>query len=101
MNINRFVLKLLIFAVAFTMLAGCGSIDFSRKFEFGSNWVSREGKTREQFEKDQADCKRGIMVTSPPPFSSQSGMGSGSGSWDMSDIREFENCMRAKGWDKE
>jgi hypothetical protein len=91
------VLKLLFFAFCFTMLAGCGMIEFPSKIEFGSNWVSPEGKSKEQLIEDQRECKRDMMLMSPQ----FPGSGMGGGGYDMSDIKAFNNCMRSKGWVKE
>lgn len=95
----RVVMKLLLPAVCFIMLAGCAPMDFPPKLNVGSTWVSREGKSQEQLYRDQTECKRDIMVGTTPGFSAQTG--AGGSDWDTSGIRQFENCMRAKGWVKE
>jgi hypothetical protein len=99
MSMSRVVLKVFFLAIVFAMLTGCTPMDFPPKWTLGSNWVSREGKSQEQLYRDQTECKRDIMVVSPPGFSAQNG--AGGSDWDTGSIKQFESCMRAKGWVKE
>ncbi len=92
------VLKLVFLALCSFMLAGCGVFEFGPRMEFGSNWVSKDGKSGEQLMEDQRDCKREVSLMNPQ-FVGQSGMGGGG--WDMNDVRAYDNCMRSRGWVKE
>ncbi len=91
------LVSLLFFSI---LVAGCNSIGLEPPpIEFGSNWVSTSGKSQDQFQADQADCKRNISMNR-----SQTLVGPGgttADKWDMSEIRAFDSCMRAKGWKKE
>lgn len=88
---------LLFFSV---LCAGCESIGLEPPpMEFGSKWVSTVGKSQDQYQNDQADCRRDISMNR-----SQTLVGPGgttADKWDMSEIRAFDSCMRAKGWKKE
>ncbi len=84
-------LSLLVLISCFTVFAGCSSVDS------GPEWVSKEGKSQEQFFADQADCRQDINRKRGPGFTGLGGMGSG---WDMNDMKEFDTCLRAKGWTK-
>lgn len=96
---SRVTRKLFLLAAAGAMLSGCADMDFPRKLDFNSNWVSRDGKSQEQFYRDQGECKRETLLVNPPAFPSQAGVDGSN--WDMSNIKEFESCMRSKGWAKE
>jgi hypothetical protein len=77
------------------MLAGCG-MELPHVPEFGFNWVSEAGKPQEQLYEDQAGCRREVAMLNPPLSS-----GPGDHSWDMNDMRAFDECMRSKGWTKQ
>ncbi len=80
-------------------LGGCSTFEFGAKPDFGYTWVSEQGKTREQLIADQTDCRRDMSRASSPGLSGVSG--AGGGTWDNSDYRSFDRCMRAKGWVKQ
>ena len=91
---GRVVLKVFLFAACVLMFAGC-SMQLPHAPEFGFNWESREGKSQEQLDADQAACSQEIRLLQSPHVS-----GPGAGSWDMNDMRAFDDCMRSKGWIK-
>jgi hypothetical protein len=91
------VLRLCFLLCCSVMLCGCGMFEFNPRMDLGSNWVSKDGKSGEQLQEDQRECKREVMIMNPQ-FSGQGGMGGG---WDMNDVKAFNNCMRARGWTKE
>ncbi|MHC1727054.1 MAG: hypothetical protein AB9866_13765 [Syntrophobacteraceae bacterium] len=93
------VLKLSSMALCLSMFAGCSTFEFGSKPDFGYTWVSPEGKSQEQLLADQTDCRRDMATTGSPASAGSAGVGSGS--WDMGDYKNFDRCMRAKGWVKE
>ena len=95
---TRLVARLFFIAVFSILFAGCETLQMP-SMDVGSKWVSKDGKSQEQLDADQAECRRDIMVSRPPSVAGPGGMG-GSG-WDMSDLKQFDACMRAKGWKKE
>ncbi len=94
---TRFVARLFFLAIFPILFAGCGTFQLPT-MEVGSRWVA-EGKTQEELRADQAECRRDVMVVRPPSLAGPGGM-EGSG-WDRGDLKQFDNCMRAKGWKKE
>jgi hypothetical protein len=89
------VLKMLFCAAGGLMLAGCG-IQWPHVPEFGFNWVSAEGKSQEQLYQDQTDCRRDVALMYPPDSSGPGDHGMGA-----SNMKAFDDCMRAKGWKKQ
>jgi hypothetical protein len=87
------ILKLFFLAVGVIMLAGC-AMQLPHVPELGYNWVSMEGKSQEQLYQDQTGCSREVRLLQSPEFT-----GPGGG-WGMSEMRAFDDCMRAKGWVK-
>jgi hypothetical protein len=86
-------LKLIVLACVAALLAGC-SMELPKMPELGFNWVSREGdRSQEQLYQDQADCRRQVGLHQP--ITGQPGSG-----WGASEMREFDDCMRSKGWVK-
>lgn len=82
------------------LLAGCDTIGLTPpSMDLGANWVSTEGKSRDQFHNDQAECRRDITMSRTPTLAGPGGMSGDK--WDVNDIRGFESCMRAKGWKKQ
>jgi hypothetical protein len=75
------------------MLAGC-AMQLPHMPELGYDWVSVEGKSKEQISRDQTACMREVKLQSPE-FSGPGGVG-----WGMSEMRAFNDCMRSKGWTK-
>ena len=91
---RQVVLKVFLFAACVLMFTGC-SIQMPRAPEFGFNWESREGKSQEQLYEDKTTCMRDVRLLQPPDVSGPEG-----GSWGMSEMRAFDDCMRSKGWIK-
>jgi hypothetical protein len=94
-RIRKAILTLSFYAAGAFMLAGCG-MELPHPPQLGFNWVSEEGKTREQLYHDQAECRREVRLLYPPDSS-----GPGERGWEMSDVRAFDDCMRSKGWTKQ
>ena len=89
------LLKLFACILCIASLAGCSGGPLPSKSDFTMTWVSKDGsKSRDQLFEDQKECTREAKLATPPPFPGESGMGGG-------DMRTFNNCMRAKGWEKE
>jgi hypothetical protein len=88
-------LKLFFLAFGVIMLAGCG-VQLPHMPEMGYNWVSTESKSSEQLYQDQTECRREVRSLQSPEFSGPGGVG-----WGMSEMRAFDDCMRARGWVKE
>ncbi len=94
----RIFTRLFLLAVFPILLFGCDTFQLTPpSMEITTNWV-QAGKTPEELRKDQAECRRDIALVRPPSFSSGGPPDEG---WGMSELRHFENCMRAKGWKKE
>ncbi|MFZ2448066.1 MAG: hypothetical protein WAW37_17045 [Syntrophobacteraceae bacterium] len=94
------VLGLFIFCLCFSLLAGCETM---RPLEFSAEWTSKEGhKSKEQLQADQIECRQHAMTLSTPPISGSGGAGGAGwgGGWGMSENKEFESCLRSKGWVK-
>ena len=91
-------LKFFACGLCLATLAGCTMADvqseFQSRMQFSVNWVSPDGKTKEQLNEDQKQCTHEAMLASAPPFPGELGSSGG-------DIRVFDNCMRSKGWVKE
>jgi len=91
---GKVVLNVFLFATCLLMLIGC-SMQLPRAPEFGFNWESREGKSQEQLYEDKTACMREVRLLQSPAVTGPEG-----GSWGMSDMRAFDDCMRSKGWIK-
>lgn len=74
--------------------AGCAELDVFPKIEFGSTWVSKEGKSQADLYKDQRECNHEVMMLRTPAFPGQMSGGA-------EELRVFEGCMRSRGWVKE
>jgi hypothetical protein len=94
-GIGKAVLKVSFCALGVIMLAGCG-MQLPHPPELGFDWVSKEGKSREQLYHDQAECRREVTMLYPPDSS-----GPGDRGWGASNMRAFDDCMRSKGWSKQ
>jgi hypothetical protein len=95
LRITARILKVFFCAVGAAVLIGC-AMELPHVPELGFNWISKEGKSQEQLYADQTACRREISMLYPPDSS-----GPGNRSWDMSDMRAFDACMRSKGWIKQ
>ncbi len=91
---GKVLLTVFLFSACVLMFAGC-SMQMPRAPEFGFNWEPREGKSREQLYADKTACMREVRLLQSPDVTGPEG-----GSWGMSDMRAFEDCMRSKGWIK-
>jgi hypothetical protein len=89
------ILGAFLFATCLTMVAGCSQFRLPSKTDFSSNWVSKEGKSKDQLYEDQKECTRDAKSVSSPAFPGEMGGGGGG------DMKAFDRCMRAKGWTKE
>lgn len=91
-------LKLFACGLCAIILTGCSMADLQSEFrsrmELSVNWVSPEGKTKEQLSEDQKQCTHEAMLASAPPFPGELGRGGG-------DMQVYDRCMRSKGWVKE
>ncbi len=95
LSLSEVILKVLICVFGAVMLVGCG-MALPHMPEFGSNWISEEGKSHEQLYLDQSACRQDVILHHPSDFS-----GPGSDSWTMSDVKAFDECMYSKGWTKQ
>lgn len=89
-------LKLLFLAFCLALIAGCSVVQFGPRPNFGTTWVSTNGTPSEQLHDDQAECRRDTVLMTPPGLPLSGGTG-GEG-WGYSEMRAFDNCMKAKGW---
>jgi hypothetical protein len=96
LRISEVILKASFCALGAFMLAGCGSMQLPHIPELGFDWVSAEGKSQEQLYHDQVECRRQVMLQSPPDSSGPGDRGLG-----MTDTRLFDDCMRSRGWSKQ
>ncbi len=97
LSIRGVILMVLACLFGAVMLVGCGAMELPHVPEFGFNWISKDGKSQEQLSRDQSACRQDIMLRHP---SDCSGPGS-DGSWGMSDVKAFDECMYSKGWTKQ
>jgi len=90
------LLRLSCLALCFAVLGGCmeGSLSLP-KMDFSVTWTSKDGKPKEQLEADMKECARDARAASPPAFFGEVSRGGGG------DMKVFDACMRAKGWEKE
>lgn len=95
------VLKLFLILICLSVLACCALEDFVPKWDYGSSWVSKEGKSRDELYQDQLECRRNVTMTHPADVQGPGSGGTYGSGWDLSDIKEFDSCMRSRGWIKE
>lgn len=64
------------------------------QMELNANWVSKDGKTKQQLTEDMQACSREAKMASAPALPGEMGGSS-------ADMKVFDVCMRSKGWTKE